>query len=321
MPNSPGTRGPRRGRRGIVPRIQRKTKAGRIAIVGRANVGKSTLLNALLGEPIAIVSSHPQTTRDRIAGIVTRGRTQLVFLDTPGIHRAKTKLGTRMNELARESLEEADVVVFMTDVRDPPRPRPSEEDLAILKSIPEGKPVVLALNKVDRLKNKTMLLPLLETWNTTRPFQAIVPMSARRADAVERLLDELEPLMPASEPLFEGDEISDKPVRFFVAEYVREQILQQTRDEVPHGVAVVVQSFDEALDIPVIELTIHVDKEAHKKILIGKKGAMMKSIGQKARERVERLLGKQVHLKLWVRVTPRWYENPSALAELGYGGS
>jgi GTP-binding protein Era len=303
------------------PRIQRKTKAGRIAIVGRANVGKSTLLNALLGEPIAIVSSHPQTTRDRIAGIVTRGRKQLVFLDTPGIHRAKTKLGARMNELARESLEEADVVVFMTDVRDPPRPRPSEEDLAILASIPEGKPVVLVLNKVDRLKNKALLLPVLETWDKARPFRAIVPMSARRADAVERLVEELEPLMPASEPLFEGDEISDKPIRFFVAEYVREQILRQTRDEVPHGVAVVVQSFDEALDIPVIELTVHVDKEAHKKILIGKKGAMMKSIGQKARERVERLLGKQVHLKLWVRVTPRWYENPSALAELGYGGS
>jgi GTP-binding protein Era len=303
-----------------MPRTQRKTRAGRIAIIGRPNVGKSTLLNALLGEPIAIVSSHPQTTRDRIAGVVTRNGAQLVFLDTPGIHRARTKLGTRMNTLAREALEEADVVVFMTELQTPPKPRLSEEDLAILRGVPRGRPLLLVLNKVDRLKNKALLLPVLEAYAKELPFHAVIPMSARRADASERLLDVLEPLMPESELLFEGDELSDKPVRFFVAEYVREQVLLHTRQEVPHGVAVAVESFAEDAAVPVIELAVYVDKEAHKKILIGKKGAMMKAIGQEARKRVERLVGKQVHLKLWVRVRPKWYEDDAALAELGYGG-
>jgi GTP-binding protein Era len=300
-------------------RHKRKTRAGRIAILGRPNVGKSTLLNAILGEPIAIVSPHPQTTRDRIAGIVTHGGTQFVFLDTPGVHVSRTKLGSRMNAAVRAALDEADVVLFMTDLQPRPRAELGPEDERALAMVPEGKPVVLALNKVDRVKNKALLLPVLEGLARGDRFVAIVPVSALRADATERLLGEIEPLLPEGDKQFADDELSDRPLRFFVAELVREQILRHTRQEVPHGVAVTVESFDESAPIPVIEMAIHVDKEAHKAILIGKRGAMLKSIGQEARKKVERLVGKQVHMKLWVRVTPRWYESDAALREFGYG--
>jgi GTP-binding protein Era len=301
------------------PAHKRKTRAGRIAILGRPNVGKSTLLNALLGEPIAIVSPHPQTTRDRVAGIVTRGQTQFVFLDTPGVHVSKTRLGARMSRTVREALDEADAVVLMTDVGPRPRAELGPEDERALAMIPRGKPVVLVLNKVDRVKDKALLLPVLEALAKGDRFVAMVPMSALRAPPTERLLGELEPLLPVGDMHYGEDELSDRPLRFFVAELVREQILRQTREEVPHGVAVTVEAFDEASAVPVIELAIHVDKDAHRGILIGKGGAMLKSIGQEARKKVERLVGRQVHMKLWVRVTPRWYESDAALRELGYG--
>jgi GTP-binding protein Era len=300
-------------------RQKRRTRAGRIAILGRPNVGKSTLLNAILGEPIAIVSPHPQTTRDRIAGIVTRKSTQFVFLDTPGVHVSRTKLGARMNSAVRAALDEADVVVLMTETQPRPRAELGDEDARALAMVPAGKPVVLVLNKVDRVKNKALLLPALEKLAAGARFVAIVPMSARKADATERLLAEVEPLLPEGDMPFPEDELSDRPLRFFVAELVREQILQHVREEVPHGVAVTVDSFDEAAAIPVIEIAIHVDKEAHKGILIGKRGTMLKTIGQEARKKIERLVGRQVHMKLWVRVTPRWYESDAALRELGYG--
>jgi GTP-binding protein Era len=295
--------------------------------VGRPNVGKSTLLNALVGEPIAIISHHPQTTRDPVRGVVTQGGTQFVFVDTPGLHTARTRLGNHMNQVARETARDADAVVFVVaippDSDDPADTRPAKphpEDVALLSGLPESLPILLVINKIDRLKDISRLLPFIEAFSKIREFHAIVPVSARKADGLSHILDELAPLLPEQPRLYDEDTLSDQPVRFFVAEFVREQILKRTREEVPHGVAVVVERFDESADVPVIELAIHVDKESHKKIVIGARGALMKAIGIDARRRIEQTLGRQVHLKLWVRVTPGWYENEARLRELGYGG-
>jgi GTP-binding protein Era len=296
-----------------------KLRSGRVAIVGRPNVGKSTLLNALLGERIAIVSKHPQTTRDPILGVLTRGPSQFLFVDTPGLHRAKTKLGVRMNAAARDAAREADVILFMTAVAEPPRPTMSEEDRAILAAIPAEMPVVLVVNKIDRLAKRAALLPVLESYAKERAFAAVVPVCALKKNGVLGILAEVGALLPEAPHAFDADAISDKPVRFFVAEFVREQILAKTFEEVPHGVAVVVERFDESGEVPRIELAIHVDRESHKRIVIGSKGALIKAIGTEARVRVEAMMGKQVHLQLWVRVTPKWYEDDAQLAELGYG--
>lgn len=293
--------------------------AGRVVLLGRPNVGKSTLLNALVGERIAIISPHPQTTRDRISGILTDDTSQLVFMDTPGLHRARTKLGAHMNQITREATHGADLVFFLTDLGPQLRPDLSPEDSAILAEIPEKTPTILVLTKVDRVKDKAQLLPILEGYSKVRNFSAVVPISAIKKDGgITRLVEEARRLLPESPPLFENDELSDKPVRFFVAELVREQILKKTRDEVPHGVAVTVERFDESGKMPHIGLTVHVDKEAHKKIVIGERGQRIKAIGQDARKRVEALMGTQVHLELWVRVTPKWYESDARMRELGY---
>jgi GTP-binding protein Era len=289
------------------------TRSGRVALLGRPNVGKSTLLNAILGEPIAIVSAHPQTTRGVVRGVLTRGDTQYVFLDTPGVHSAKTRLGTWMNEAAREQAREADAIVLLVE------PGGSNEaDLALAREV-AGVPTVLVVNKIDRVKDRTKLLPVLAAYGEAHAFAAIVPMSAKRADGVDRLLKELRELLPEQPFLYEPDTLSDQPVRFFVAEFVREQILQYTRQEVPHGVAVVVERFDESTDVPHIEIAIHVAREGHKGILVGAKGAMMKRIGTAARMRVEKMLGRKVHLQLWVRTTADWMNDPAKLRELGYG--
>ncbi|HEY3817172.1 MAG TPA: GTPase Era [Polyangiaceae bacterium] len=298
------------------PATPSPTRSGRVALLGRPNVGKSTLLNALLGEPIAIISSHPQTTRDVVRGVMTRGDTQFVFLDTPGLHAAKNRLGTWMNEAAREQAREADVVVLLVEPEWAAAVNPA--DLALAREI-EGVPTVLVINKIDRLKDKTKLLPILAAFGEKHAFAATVPMSAKRADGLERLLKEVRELLPEQPFLYEPDTLSDQPVRFFVAEFVREQILQHTRQEVPHGVAVVVERFDESTDVPHIEIAIHVAREGHKGILVGAKGNMMKRIGTAARMRVEKMLGRKVHLKLWVRTTPDWMNDPAKLRDLGYG--
>jgi GTP-binding protein Era len=301
-------------------RTKPEARAGRIAIVGRPNVGKSTLMNALVGERIAITSRHPQTTRERIQGVVTDAGAQFVLVDTPGVHRPRTKLGHRMNQQAEEALGASDAILFLTDVTAEVKRKPTREaDLAILARLPPGVPVVLVLNKIDRVSNKAELLPLLEDLQKIHDFAAIVPVSASRRDGVTNVLAALRPLLPESPPLFDEGVLSDKPVRFFVAEFVREQILKKTREEVPHGVAVVVDRFDEAPKVPIIELTVIVDKESHKKIVIGQRGSLLKDIGTHARAKVEALLGKQVHMRLWVRVVPRWYESDAKLRDLGYG--
>jgi GTPase len=305
------------------PTDERKAKAappraGTIALVGRPNVGKSTLLNALLGERIAITSHHPQTTRDRIAGIVARGDSQLVFLDTPGIHRPRHRLGERMNDLAAEAAAGCDVAIFMTDVAPQPEPKPREDDRAILTTIPAGTPTVIVINKIDRVKPKSLLFPVLEAYGAMREVAAVVPVSALKGDGVERILEEVEKHLPEGPPLYDPDEISDKPVRFFVAEFVREQVLRRTRQEVPHGVAVSVDTFEEGPKATRIAVTVHVAKDSHKGIIIGDGGKMLGAIGKAARERAERLLGRKVHLTTFVRTTPGWFDDPRHLADLGY---
>jgi GTP-binding protein Era len=312
----PTSAAPSKRRAPSPPRIRR---AGKVAIIGRANVGKSTLLNALLGEAIAITSRHPQTTRDRIAGVLTEGDAQLVFVDTPGVHQAKTKLGARMNQEAREGARDADVIVFLTSLStDLKHTTMRDADVKILATIPASKPVILVLNKVDKVKTKSALFPILAGHAATRDFAAVVPMSALRGVGVRELVAEVTKLLPEGPALFDADEITDKPVRFFVAEFVREQILRKTYEEVPHGVAVIVERFDESGRIPKIDLAIHVDKESHKAIVIGAKGTLLKEIGTEARARVEALMGTQVTLRTFVRVTPGWYESDSQLRDLGY---
>jgi GTP-binding protein Era len=293
------------------------TRSGRVALVGRPNVGKSTLLNALLGEPLAIISPHPQTTREPVRGVLTRGSTQYVFVDTPGMHEARTRLGHRMNDQAQTQAREADAVVLVAETR------ADERDLALAGKLGElvgDVPAVLVLNKVDKLKDKALLLPVIAAFSDVRAFAAVVPMSARRGDGVERLLDALRELLPEQEMLYPPDTLSDQPERFFVAELVREQILAHTRQEVPHGVAVVIERFEEGKTVTHIEVAVHVAREGHKGILLGARGSMMKAIGTAARLRVERMLGRKVHLAVRVRATPGWMDDPAKLAELGYGG-
>lgn len=295
-------------------------RTGTIALLGRPNVGKSTLLNALLGERIAITSHHPQTTRDRIAGILTKDETQFVFLDTPGVHAAKTKLGERMNHLAKSTANECDVVLFMADVdaREGQEPRVSDVDWKLLETIPATKPVVLLLNEIDRITPRSRLLPFLSAFGELRAFTAVVPISALRLDGVDRILEEISRVLPEGEHAYADDELSDKPVRFFIAEFVREQVLKRTRQEVPHGVAVTVESFEEGPKLVRISVTVHVAKESHKAILIGDGGKMLTAIGTAARLRAEQMLGNRVHLQTWIRTTPGWFDDAAKLEELGY---
>jgi GTP-binding protein Era len=295
------------------------TRAGRVALVGKPNVGKSTLLNALLGEPLAITSPHPQTTRATVRGVVTRGDTQYVLVDTPGVHAPRSRLGHRMNEATQRAAADADAVVFLVAAPEEGRPeRTSEEELAVLADLPP-RPTVLAVTKIDRLKAKDRLLPFLASLGEARQFEAVVPLSARRADGTDRLLDALRPLLPEQPMLFEPDTLSDQPARFFVAEFVREQVLKHTRQEVPHGAAVIVDAFDESGPVTQIEATIHVSRDSHKKIVIGAAGQMLKAIGIAARARIEKMLERKVHLRLHVRATPGWMDNDARLRELGYG--
>ncbi|HVH43929.1 MAG TPA: GTPase Era, partial [Labilithrix sp.] len=301
-------------------------KAGTIALIGRPNVGKSTLLNAMLGTKLAITSHHPQTTRDRIAGILTAERTQYVFLDTPGVHKARNRLGQRMNDLAVGTAEGADVVLFLVDVGPTAAPDIRPDDAEAIRAIPTDKPTILVVNKIDRIVEKPKLFDFLAAYAAIRNFSAVVPLSAKKRDGVQRLLEVLASHLPEGEPLYPEDELSDRPVRFFVAELVREQVLMRTRQEVPHGVAVTVDAYEEPSasrkgqkQVTRITLTIHVAKESHKGIIIGQGGKMLTAIGTAARERAERLLEQKVHLDIRVKATPDWFDDAARLVDLGYG--
>ena len=296
-------------------------RSGKVALVGRPNVGKSTLLNAAVGQALAIVSPVPQTTRNQILGVVPRGEAQIALLDTPGLHKPHSRLGRSMNVAARDAAREADVVVYVTDVPSNPKGpiQVHPGDRTLLTDVGAERPILLVVNKIDRLKDKAKLLPLLDELSKIRDFAAVVPISARTEDGVELVLDEVAKLLPEQGPLFGDDMLTDRPIRFFAAEYVREQIMLATREEVPHAAGVEIRSFDESGDVVRIEATIHVERDGQKRILIGEKGAAIKAIGIAAREKIEELLERRVHLELWVEVTPGWTDSPVAIAELGYG--
>ncbi len=313
---------------------------GCVSIVGRPNVGKSTFLNAALGERLAIVSPVPQTTRDALLGVVHRPDCQIAFLDTPGMHRPKSELGRRMNAAAETSVVAADVVVFVTDVtglqarlRNAERrralaetlgeaPKASSlvhpEDVVLLERVPKDVPCILVVNKVDLLRSKRQLLPLLEALGALRSFEEIVPVSLHDPLDVERLLELITPRLPEGQAGYEADTLTDKPTSFFVREYVREQILLRTAQEVPHAVSVTIDRFEETQKQAVVHATIHVEKVGQRKILVGAEGQTLRQIRESATARVRELMGKKVQLHLFVRVTPRWRNAPRQLAEMGY---
>lgn len=291
-------------------------KSGFISIIGRPNVGKSTLLNLLLGEKIAIVSDKPQTTRNRILGIKNHPAGQIIFLDTPGIHRAQSRLNRSMVKVALATYSEVDGVCFMIEAD---RSDNDENDFILETLTKIEKPVFLVINKID-LVPKGDLLPIMERYSRLRSFEQIIPISALLGDGVETFVDELLKILPEGPRLFPEDMITDLPERFLVAELIREKVFQLTQEEIPYATAVVVEDFKEREEknLIVIRATIQVERESQKGILIGKRGRMLKEIGRLAREEIEALLGARVFLELWVKEEKNWREDPRALRRLGY---
>ena len=291
-------------------------KSGFIAIVGAPNAGKSTLLNRLLGEKIAITSKKPQTTRNRILGVMHRPWTQLVFLDTPGIHRTRQTLNARIVAEALAAMEEADLVLLLADAA---HPDASAETLLIEKLKALSKPVVLALNKID-LVDKAALLVQLDQWQRAHQFAAMVPISATRGDQVEALVAAMETLLPKGPAFFPEDTLTDVPEKFIAAEIIREKVFRLTGEEVPYSTAVTVERFKEKKNgqLIVMDATIHVEKESQKGIVIGKQGQKLKQIGETARKELARFLNAQVYLKLFVRVQKNWSKDTKALQKFGY---
>ncbi|QDE83525.1 GTPase Era [Myxococcus xanthus] len=306
-------------------------RSGFAALIGRPNVGKSTLLNALTGEKIAIVSPKPQTTRNRILGVVTRPEGQVAFIDTPGIHQAKGELNRYMVEVALQAAEEVDLVLFLIEPPASEKPEVSPGNRAILERLQKiGKPTFLVINKIDSVP-KGQLLPLIDLYRQEFPFAEVVPISAREKDGVDRLFHTVLGHLPEGENVFDEDMLTDQQERALAAEYIREQVLRHCRQEIPYSTAVVVDIFDESEREPRpgtppnqlgglirIAASIFVERDSQKAIIIGKQGQMLKTIGTDARKSVQRLLGAHVYLDLRVRVEPRWSERPEGLKKLGY---
>jgi GTP-binding protein Era len=291
-------------------------KSGFVSLIGRPNSGKSTLLNLLLGEKIAITSAKPQTTRNRILGIKNLTSAQMIFLDTPGIHRSKSILNQSMVRTALSTLQEVDSICFLVEADFPD----NEENEWILENLKKtAKPIFLVINKID-LVSKGNLLPIMERYSRARPFEQIIPVSALLGDGVDVLVKELLKVLPEGPRLFPEEMITDLPERFLAAELIREKVFHLTRDEVPYATAAVVEEFKERPDrnLVVIRATILVERESQKGILIGEKGRRLKEIGRLAREEVEALLGTKVFLELWVKVEKNWREDPQALRRLGF---
>lgn len=289
--------------------------SGYAAIIGRPNVGKSTLLNAILGEKIAIVNPKPQTTRNRIVGIKTLPNAQIIFIDTPGIHLPKHKLGEAMVKVAMESLDEVDLVLFMAEPREPGKTEKVIMDLA--KNI--RTPVFLLINKIDAVK-KAELLPVIEKYREFHPFTEIIPISALAMNGIDLLLDRIYEYLPPGPKYYSDDLVTDQMEKFMAAEIIREKIMDLTGEEVPHSVAVEVNKWTEREDgLVSINCNIYVERDGQKAIIIGRNGSMLKSIGSKARIDIENLLNTKVFLELWVKVKKNWRNDNRLLRELGYG--
>ena len=292
------------------------TKSGIITICGRPNVGKSTLTNAFVGEKVAIVTNKPQTTRNRICGIKNRGESQFVFVDTPGLHKARTRLGDYMVNVVRESVADVDAVLLLVE----PIPNVGEPEgqlIARIKAL--GCPAVLAINKADTVAQKDRLLEVIQVYSQEHDFDAVVPISAKTGQGVEELLGVLEGFLPEGPQLFPDDMTSDQPERQMMAEIMREKLLLLLDKEIPHGTAVEITRFSERDDeIVDVEATIYCEKNSHKGIIIGKGGGMLKKASTLARQDMETFMGTKVFLKTWVKVKENWRDNPAAIQNFGY---
>lgn len=291
-------------------------RSGFVSIIGRPNVGKSTLLNRILGDKIAITSDKPQTTRNRVQGICNRPDAQIVLVDTPGIHKARSSLNKYMVETALASLRGVDAILFLVEADS----SSAGKEKPVLDALKDAEvPVILVFNKIDLVKKET-LLELIASFAPLYPFRDIVPISAMNGDGVERLVDLVTGCLPEGPCYFPDDILTDLPERFIVAEIIREKLFRMTRDEIPYSVAVTVDSFKERDDGSLISIsaTINVERDSQKGIIIGRKGEMLKKIGTQARKDIERLLDSKVFLELFVRVQKDWSESKKMLKEFGY---
>lgn len=291
-----------------------KFRSGYVSLTGMPNVGKSTLLNTILGEKVAIVSPKPQTTRNRIIGVKTMSDAQIVFIDTPGIHKPKHRLGELMVKQAKESVKEVDVILFMVE---PEEPGSGDKFIIdILKDM--GKPVFLLINKVDTIK-KTHVLPVIDAYSMLYPFKEIIPVSALTGDGVDILIKGIVDYLPEGPKYYPDDILTDQLERFMVSEIIREKVIQQTEDEIPYSVAIDIIQWTEREDgVIFINANIYVEREGQKGIIIGKGGARLKSIGTNARIEIEELLGTKVFLELWVKIKKDWRSSERILKELGF---
>jgi GTP-binding protein Era len=291
-------------------------KSGFIALVGRPNVGKSTLLNAIVGEKVAIVSTKPQTTRSRITGIRTTENAQLIFLDAPGMARPRSALNRHMAQIARETYQQVDLILLVTDASGTDQFANDEFILQQLKGMKT--PIFLVLNKIDLIDHR-QILPLIETYQQRFPFAEYVPVSALKADNIDALLRATIRYLPEGPRYFPSDQLTDQPERFLIAELIREQIFTQTEQEVPYQTAVLVERMEDTdHGILHVEATIYVERDSQKGIVIGKRGSRLKHIGQVARQEIERRLGTRVYLALWVKVRRDWSENEQLIRDMGY---
>jgi GTP-binding protein Era len=296
-------------------------RAGFVTIVGKPNVGKSTLLNQLMGEKLAIVTHKPQTTRDRILGIRPVDNGQLIFLDTPGVHRAKKALNTHMVDVAMATLTDVDVVFLVFDaVTAHPNDVLGGTDSRILDAIDSTKkPAIAVLNKIDKI-DKNKLLPMMATLGEQTIFSAIVPISAKTGDGIDALLEEARILVPESPPLYPEDSLTDRSMRFLVGELLREQLILTTKDELPYSVGVEITGFKERTGKAIVDIdaTIHVERKSQKGIVLGKGGIRLKTASTEARKQMEKLIGTKVFLRTHVRVEPNWTQRAAGLRKLGY---
>jgi GTPase len=285
-------------------------RSGFVSILGRPNAGKSTLLNKLVGEKVAIVSRKPQTTRTSIQGALTTPDAQVVFVDTPGIHKSTSLINKRMMDVVRGALEDRDVLLYLDDCT---RPLTLEDEHAV--SVLDGitTPAFLLLNKIDRLQDKRMMLPRIEKYKAKHEFEDYLPVSALTGEGLEELKTAVVARLPEGPPFFPEDYITDQPERFLVSEMIREKILEETRQEIPHAVAVLVEKWEETPTILRISATVYVERPGQKAIVIGAKGAVLKKVGTAARKQIESLLARRVFLELFVKVKPNWRENPEFL--------
>ncbi len=294
---------------------QNSFRSGYVGLIGRPNAGKSTLLNFLVGEKIAAVSNKPQTTRHKIQGIVTSENGQIVFVDTPGVHKPGYLLNRRMMAAVHDAILSVDLLVLLRDAS----VSTGNGDRFVLDLVKEsGKPSILVLNKIDKIKEKHLLLPLIEFYSKEYGFAEIVPISALKGDAIDNLLTQIAKHLPEGEPIFADDELTDQPMRNIVAEMVREKILASTGEEIPYVTAVVTEMWDDTDPMrPKIYCAIYVERDSQKGIIIGKGGAKLKKIGTEARADIEKLVGKHIHLQLFVKVVSDWRNQARDLDEIG----